>query len=168
VPALVVPALPGEGGERAREKRRPGMSGSARLFFPQPDNAGADELEPRTQAACARALTLAGESATAKTGLLLQYAYNAALRGCRSLIFARQRPSPAVPRPGVSRAPLPREVAPLVCVPGRGARGAVLSRAAHGDSAASSAGCAGPLPQNEAVLAQMIAFKYVSSAADIR
>jgi len=81
------------------------VAGRAHMFFP----AFSASCATRPSAACGQALTLAGESTNAKTGLLLQYAYNAALRGCRSLIFSRQRPSPEAPLPG----PLPANEAAL-------------------------------------------------------
>jgi len=67
----------------------------AHMFFPAADDAAA--ARPARKAPMS---ILAGNDHLAKHAMLLQYAYNAALRGCRSLVIARQRPSPDVPLPG--------------------------------------------------------------------
>ena len=119
--------------EEKREREREEMASSgggcpvasapvverAHMFFPAssaPGSARPDAHE--APQGYGRALTLAGEPPRAKTGLLLQYAYNAALRGCRSLIFSRQRPSPEVPLPGTLLFPLGGLVLTWFCAEG--------------------------------------------------
>ena len=48
-----------------------------------------------------RSLVVAGDSSTLKSSLLLKYAYNAALRGCTSLFFTKQRLDAAASFPRV-------------------------------------------------------------------
>ena len=47
-----------------------------------------------------RSFVFGGDDTIAKTAMLLQYAYNAALRGCRSFILTRQPPAPSLQLPG--------------------------------------------------------------------
>eukprot|EP00961_Rhodomonas_salina_P030779 413880-Rhodomonas_salina.2 len=48
-----------------------------------------------------RSLVFAGDEPMVKMAMLLQYAYNAALRGCRSFILCRRPPPPSLPLPGL-------------------------------------------------------------------
>ena len=152
----------------------------AGMFFPM-----CSEAQQLTTVQQPASLVLAGESSTIKTALLLQYAYNAALRGekLQVAVLARLQPcatglliSHRLPFSGLfSASPLARNPSSRFLVKLFG-----VSLSAHLDLARCGLAQAcgrtfcfvvsfspGPSPANEAAL-QYIVFKYVSCARDMR